>query len=109
MLAQFAGLPETVVVSLAPKSVTAAVAMGISESLNADPSLTAVAVILTGILGAIVVTPKVRWDVEFFSPQLPSLLPGCASISCDPTSGGVNTAAMLSLVDLVLLFRLVLI
>ncbi|NEV80640.1 LrgB family protein, partial [Rhodopseudomonas sp. BR0C11] len=49
--------PETVVLSLAPKSVTAGVAMGISESLHADPSLTAVAVILTGILGAIVVSP----------------------------------------------------
>lgn len=56
-LAQVAGLPETVVLSLAPKSVTAGVAMGISESLHADPSLTAVAVILTGILGAIVVSP----------------------------------------------------
>lgn len=56
-LAQLAGLPETVVLSLAPKSVTAGVAMGISESLHADPSLTAVAVILTGILGAIVVSP----------------------------------------------------
>ncbi|MBI5130890.1 MAG: LrgB family protein [Rhodopseudomonas palustris] len=57
VLAQLAGLPETAVLSLAPKSVTAGVAMGISESLHADPSLTAVAVILTGIMGAIVVTP----------------------------------------------------
>ncbi|WP_013500424.1 LrgB family protein [Rhodopseudomonas palustris] len=56
-LAQLAGLPETVVLSLAPKSVTAGVAMGISESLRGDPSLTAVAVILTGILGAIIVSP----------------------------------------------------
>jgi putative effector of murein hydrolase len=31
--------------------------MGISESLYADPSLTAIAAILTGILGAILVTP----------------------------------------------------
>jgi predicted murein hydrolase (TIGR00659 family) len=56
-LAQAAGLPRTVVLSLAPKSVTAGVAMGISESLHADPSLTAVAVVLTGIMGAIIVTP----------------------------------------------------
>ncbi len=56
-LAEAAGLPRTVVLSLAPKSVTASVAMGISESLHADPSLTAVAVILTGIMGAIIVTP----------------------------------------------------
>jgi predicted murein hydrolase (TIGR00659 family) len=57
LLAQAAGLPRTVVLSLAPKSVTAGVAMGISESLGADPSLTAVATVLTGIMGAIVVTP----------------------------------------------------
>jgi len=57
LLAEAVGLPRTVVLSLAPKSVTAAVAMGISESLHADPSLTAVAVILTGIMGAMIVTP----------------------------------------------------
>ena len=56
-LAEAAGLPHGVVLSLAPKSVTAGVAMGISEQLGADPSLTAVAVILTGIMGAITVTP----------------------------------------------------
>ncbi len=38
--------------SLAPKSVTAPVAMGISEQLGGLPSLTAVLVILTGIAGA---------------------------------------------------------
>jgi predicted murein hydrolase (TIGR00659 family) len=57
MLAQAAGLPKTVVLSLAPKSVTAGVAMGISESLGGEPSLAAVAVIITGIMGAIAVTP----------------------------------------------------
>ena len=57
LLAEAAGLPREVVLSMAPKSVTAGVAMGIAESLHADPSLTAVAVILTGILGAIMVTP----------------------------------------------------
>jgi predicted murein hydrolase (TIGR00659 family) len=56
-LAGLFGLPREVIVSLAPKSVTAGVAMGISESLGADPSLTAVAVVITGIMGAIVVTP----------------------------------------------------
>jgi putative effector of murein hydrolase len=57
LLAEAAGLPRAVILSMAPKSVTAGVAMGISESLHADPSLTAVAVILTGIMGAITVTP----------------------------------------------------
>ncbi len=57
LLAEAIGLPRAVVLSLAPKSVTAGVAMGVSESLGANPSITAVAVILTGIMGAIVVTP----------------------------------------------------
>jgi len=57
LLAEAAGLPRDVILSLAPKSVTAGIAMGISETLHADPSLTAVAVILTGIMGASFVTP----------------------------------------------------
>jgi predicted murein hydrolase (TIGR00659 family) len=60
LLAEAAGLPRTVVLSLAPKSVTAAVAMGISETMHADPSLTAVAVILTGVMGAMIVTPMMN-------------------------------------------------
>lgn len=38
--------------SLAPKSVTVPIAMGISEEIGGLPSLTAVLVILTGIIGA---------------------------------------------------------
>jgi predicted murein hydrolase (TIGR00659 family) len=57
LLAQAAHLPGAVILALAPKSVTAGVAMGISASLHADPSLTAIAVVLTGIMGAITVTP----------------------------------------------------
>ncbi len=44
-------------VSIAPKSVTAPVAMGISQQLGGLPSLTAVLVILTGILGAMLGPP----------------------------------------------------
>jgi predicted murein hydrolase (TIGR00659 family) len=43
-------------ISLAPKSVTAPVAMGIAERLGGLPSLTAVLVILTGVLGAMMGT-----------------------------------------------------
>ena len=43
--------------SLAPKSVTAPVAMGITEQLGGLPSLTAVMVLLTGILGAVLGPP----------------------------------------------------
>lgn len=46
------GASRDALVSLAPKSVTAPVAMAITEQLGGLPSLTAVLVILTGILGA---------------------------------------------------------
>ncbi|WMS40871.1 LrgB family protein [Acuticoccus sp. MNP-M23] len=51
------GLPRDVLVSLAPKSVTTPIAMGIASTLGGIPPLTAVLVILTGIIGAVVVTP----------------------------------------------------
>lgn len=50
-------LPREVLLSLAPKSVTTPIAMGIAERLGGIPSLTAVLVIATGIIGAIAVTP----------------------------------------------------
>lgn len=51
-IAALLGAGQQTLVSLAPKSVTAPVAMGISEQLGGLPSLTAVLVILTGIIGA---------------------------------------------------------
>lgn len=51
------GVPREILVSLAPKSVTAGIAMAISESLGGIPSLTAALVIATGIVGAVMVTP----------------------------------------------------
>ncbi len=51
------GLPPAVLISLAPKSVTAPVAMSLSESLGGIPALTAVLVVFTGVLGAVIVTP----------------------------------------------------
>ncbi len=46
------GATDVVLRSLAPKSVTAPVAMGISEKIGGLPSLTAALVIMTGITGA---------------------------------------------------------
>lgn len=48
------GASRDTLLALAPKSVTAPVAMGITEQLGGLPSLTAVLVILTGILGAVI-------------------------------------------------------
>ena len=47
------GLPVDVLASLAPKSVTAPVAMGIAEQLGGIPALAAVLAVLTGLLGTV--------------------------------------------------------
>jgi len=53
LIAHWLGGSAATVFSLAPKSVTTPIAMGISERIGGLPSLTAVLVILTGILGAV--------------------------------------------------------
>jgi predicted murein hydrolase (TIGR00659 family) len=45
------------ILSIAPKSVTTAVAMGVSERIGGLPSLTAVLVTLTGMVGAMLAKP----------------------------------------------------
>jgi len=57
LIAKAMGVPAPVLASLAPKSVTAGIAMGIAEGLGGDPALAAVLVILTGAIGAVTVTP----------------------------------------------------
>jgi len=57
LLVRLFGGGRDTMISMAPKSVTAPVAMGISEQLGGLPSLTAVLVILTGILGAMLGPP----------------------------------------------------
>lgn len=52
-VAMLMGAEQGAVLSLAPKSVTAPVAMGIAEKIGGHPSLTAVLVVMTGILGAV--------------------------------------------------------
>jgi predicted murein hydrolase (TIGR00659 family) len=59
-LSRALGLPDIVVLSLAPKSTTAPVALGVSEAIGGLPTLTAVFVIVTGIIGAIIVTPMMN-------------------------------------------------
>jgi predicted murein hydrolase (TIGR00659 family) len=53
VLAWALGLPHDVVLSLAPKSVTAPVAMGIAEKIGGIPALAAVFAVLTGLVGAL--------------------------------------------------------
>lgn len=51
-IAWLLGAADTTLLSLAPKSVTAPIAMGIAEKIGGIPSLTAVLVIMTGVSGA---------------------------------------------------------
>jgi len=53
MVARLFGASASTQLSLAPKSVTTPIAMGIAERIGGIPSLTAVLVIVTGILGAV--------------------------------------------------------
>lgn len=54
------GLPRDVLMSLAPKSVTAPVAMGVAQQLGGIPALAAVFAVLTGLTGALL--GKVLFD-----------------------------------------------
>jgi len=58
--ARLLGASRPTVLSLAPKSATTPVAMGIAEKIGGLPSLTAAVVILTGIAGAILGTGLLR-------------------------------------------------
>ena len=51
------GASRETLLSLAPKSVTMPIAMGIAEKIGGLPSLTAVLVMFTGITGAIIARP----------------------------------------------------
>lgn len=67
------GIRGETLMSIAPKSVTAPVALGISESIGGSPTLTAVLVILTGVMGAVMATPLLNllgvtdWRARGFS------------------------------------------
>jgi predicted murein hydrolase (TIGR00659 family) len=56
-IAWLLGASRETLLSLAPKSVTTPIAMGIAEKIGGLPSLTAVFVLLTGMTGAIIARP----------------------------------------------------
>ena len=72
------GLPEPVLRSLAPKSVTAPVAMGIAEQLGGIPALAAAFAVLTGLVGA--VSAKYLFDaLGIVEPEVRGFALGTAS------------------------------
>lgn len=60
LIAHWLGAPHDLVISMAPKSVTTPIAMGISQDLGGIPSLTAIFVLLTGIFGGLICLPLFR-------------------------------------------------
>ncbi len=60
-IAWLLGADRSTLLSLAPKSTTAGIAIGISEKIGGVPALTAVLVIMTGITGAVLAPSLTRW------------------------------------------------
>ncbi len=60
-IARVLGASRETVLSLAPKSATTPIAMGVAERIGGLPSLTAVFVILTGIVGSILGLAVLKW------------------------------------------------
>ncbi len=78
VIAKLGGVSQQALISIAPKSVTTPVAMGISETLGGLPSLTAAMVILTGIVGASL-GPWVLDKLAINNPMAKGLAMGTAS------------------------------
>jgi predicted murein hydrolase (TIGR00659 family) len=60
VIAHALGASNAIVVSLGPKSVTTPIAMGIAQDLGGSPSLAAVFVLITGMLGTVICTAVFR-------------------------------------------------
>lgn len=100
-IAWLLGASERTLRSLAPKSVTTPVAMGISEQLGGLPSLTAVAVILTGIIGAMLATSTLNllrikdWRIRGFATGVAAHGIGTArAIQVNEVAGAFSGLAM---------------
>lgn len=93
-VARVFGVEDGLLASLAPKSATAPVAIGISQGLGGSPTLTAVLVILTGIIGAVVATPLLNllglkdWRARGFAVGVAAHGIGTArAFQVNPTAG----------------------
>ncbi|NJD25190.1 MAG: LrgB family protein [Betaproteobacteria bacterium] len=84
LVARLFGASLPTQLSLAPKSVTTPIAMGIAERIGGIPSLTAVLVIVTGILGAV----GARWLFDALRLRDPAIRGFAIGIA----SHGIGTA-----------------
>jgi putative effector of murein hydrolase len=101
LIAKALGGSSVLVASVAPKSVTAPIAMGVAREIGGIPELTAVIVIATGITGAIMVTPLMNalglgdWRARGFAAGLAAHGIGTArALQVHPVAGTFAALAM---------------
>ena len=101
LIAWILGASRETILSLAPKSVTTPIAMGISQQIGGLPSLTAVLVILTGMTGAILTTATLNfvrvkdWRARGFATGVAAHGIGTArALAVNPVAGAFAGLAM---------------
>lgn len=57
LIARILGAPPEILASIAPRSVTTPIAMSLAEKAGGTPALAACMVLITGMFGAVIVTP----------------------------------------------------
>lgn len=101
MIAGLLGAPVAILASLAPKSVTTPIAMSLAAANGGIPTLTAAFVMLTGVCGAVIVTPlmnvlRIRdYAARGFAVGLAAHGIGTArAFQVDPTAGAFAGIAL---------------
>lgn len=92
-------LEDAIYASLVPKSITTAIALGISEELGGMASVTVMAVFITGIGGAVIATTLFKW-FRIEEPMAQGIALGTASHAIGTSKAlelGEIQAAMASL------------
>jgi putative effector of murein hydrolase len=100
-LARLLGADDTIVRALYVKSVTAPIAMGVAERMQASPTLTAAFAVTTGILGAVLarfvldaVGSKAWWQRGFAIGVAAHGLGTSRAFSVSPEAGAYSSLAM---------------
>lgn len=89
LIGKLFGADQTLIASLAPKSVTTPIAMALSESNGGIPALTAVVVVVAGVMGSIIAPPIMKW--------LGIKSPIAKGIALGASSHGVGTATAIQM------------
>lgn len=89
LIGKLFGADQTLIASLTPKSVTTPIAMALSESNGGIPGLTAVVVVVAGVMGSIIAPPIMNW--------LGIKSPIAKGIALGASSHGVGTATAIQM------------